>query len=273
MFHANRPAIRLIRVAFCIAGTFVLACAEISFGGEWIDSRDMAPFVFRADYKLDAELATLRGVADLEAEINRTLELRPTEARIEVYLFHDRETYSRYVKKYFPQVPFRQAVYIKAAGIGRVFAYRSEQFAVDLRHECTHAILHAAYSRVPLWIDEGLAVYFEVGAERRFAKDPHFAATLWNARFGITPNLKELERINDRSVLSKNQYRDSWAWVNFLVNSPQMKRELLAYLSDLQTRPDAGPCLYDLLLAKSRNVDGQFRSFYSFVASRNFAKL
>ncbi|GIT30210.1 MAG: hypothetical protein Ct9H300mP1_22560 [Planctomycetaceae bacterium] len=35
-------------------------------------------------------------------------------------------------------------------------------FPEDLRHEFTHGVLHSSLKRVPLWLDEGLAEYFEV---------------------------------------------------------------------------------------------------------------
>ena len=49
-----------------------------------------------------------------------------------------------------------------------VYAYRHPELPIDLRHECTHALLHANLPMVPLWLDEGLAEYFEMPeAERR----------------------------------------------------------------------------------------------------------
>jgi hypothetical protein len=53
-----------------------------------------------------------------------------------------------------------------------VFAYRGEDFETDLRHECTHALLNAALPVVPLWLDEGLAEYFEVLPQSAIARKP-----------------------------------------------------------------------------------------------------
>ena len=55
---------------------------------------------------------------------------------IEVYLFHDANTYARYLRRYFPDVPYRRAVH-EGPRSGRVFAYWSRDFEVDLRHEVT----------------------------------------------------------------------------------------------------------------------------------------
>ena len=51
---------------------------------------------------------------------------------------------------------------MKGRGPGKVFAYKSKALPVDVRHEGTHGLLHAALPMVPLWLDEGLAEYFEV---------------------------------------------------------------------------------------------------------------
>ena len=43
-----------------------------------------------------------------------------------------------------------------------VYTYWGNRIQQDLRHELTHAILHSVLKDVPLWLDEGLAEYFEV---------------------------------------------------------------------------------------------------------------
>ena len=75
-------------------------------------------------------------------------------------------TYQAYMKQYFPKVPYRRALFIKARGPGMVFACQGTDFEIDVRHESTHALLHAWLPSVPLWLDEGLAEYFEVAARR-----------------------------------------------------------------------------------------------------------
>ena len=72
-------------------------------------------------------------------------------------------------------------------------AYRNPEFGNDLRHECTHALLHAVLPAVPLWLDEGLAKYFEVQRASRayghpylssFAVDGAFAGIVLGGGFG-----------------------------------------------------------------------------------------
>ena len=45
-----------------------------------------------------------------------------------------------------------------------VYAQGGDRLADDLRHEMTHAYLHSVVPDVPLWLDEGLAKYFELPA-------------------------------------------------------------------------------------------------------------
>ena len=152
-------------------GRFPLMFALIAvLGGtaaDWPDTRTTGPFVCRADFPLQDIEPLLNELSQLQIDLVHALGISPAKEIIQVYLFHDRQTYDRYMKEHFPNVPFRRAVYIKDGGPGRVFAYRSQQFDVDLRHECTHALLHASLKNIPLWLDEGLAGYFELPAEQR----------------------------------------------------------------------------------------------------------
>ena len=43
-----------------------------------------------------------------------------------------------------------------------VYTYWGDRIQQDLRHELTHALLHSVLKDVPLWLDEGLAEYFEL---------------------------------------------------------------------------------------------------------------
>ena len=124
---------------------------------------------------------------------------------------------------------------MKGRGPGRVFAYRGEQFETDLRHECTHALLHAALPAVPLWLDEGLACCFELPADRRAFDNPPLAAVCASARRGVVTSLEALETKSELAEMGRNEYRDAWAWVHFMLYGPAAaRRALTAYLADLR---------------------------------------
>ena len=59
----------------------------------------------------------------------------------------------------------RRAFFLAQGSRQVVYTYFNPQLEVDLRHEATHALLHLAIAELPLWLDEGLAEYFEVPEE------------------------------------------------------------------------------------------------------------
>ena len=149
----------------------------------WADARIAGPFIFRADFSLAGLEGILDGFGSLQPDLVQFLDVAPAKEPIEIYLFHDKATYVAYLNRYLPGVPNRRALYVKSQGPGRVFAYWSRDVEVDLRHECTHALLHASLPLVPLWLDEGLAQFFEVGAARRAGGHPNMDAIRWNVRW------------------------------------------------------------------------------------------
>ena len=225
-----------------VLSLFLLVAALGGTAADWPDARRAGPFICRADFSMQAVEPLLNDLVQLQIDLTRELGVPPAKDEIQVYLFHDRETYDRYLKQQFPSVPFRRAVYIKQGGQGRVFAFRSPQFDVDLRHECTHALLHASLNDIPLWLDEGLAGYFELPGGQRASGNPHLRDIRWNVWLGIVPSMESLERCVDVSKMGKAEYRDSWAWVCFMINGPaEAHEELVNYLRDLQrqnTPPD-----------------------------------
>ena len=134
-----------------------LGSVHICLAERWVDSRVAGPLVCRAEFPLD-ELDGLFGqLAQIQTDLVRILGIRPAAEPIDLLLFRDKASHRRYLGQYHPGIPYRRALFIKAGGPGKVLAYRSRQLDVDLRHECTHAFLHAALPMVPLWLDEGLA--------------------------------------------------------------------------------------------------------------------
>jgi hypothetical protein len=229
--------------AFCrLPLVLVLSLVSGTMAADWPDTRTAGPFICRADFSLQSIDPFLNELSRLQNDLVRALGIPPAQEGIEIYLFHDQPTYERYLKQHFPNVPFRRAVYIKGNGPGRVFAYRSAQFEIDLRHECTHALLHASLKDIPLWLDEGLAGYFELSTEQRAFGNPHLSNVRWNVWLGIVPSIENLEKCTDITKMGKAEYRDSWAWICYMLNGPaEAHEELLHYLNDLQTQnpPDS----------------------------------
>ena len=201
----------------------------------WADYRVAGPFVCRATFRLDEHVNLFDELAKLQDELVRVLGIEPTTEPVELYLFHDKATYQRFLRRQFPDVPYRQALFVKNNGPGRVFAHLQSEFEIDLRHECTHALLHASLPMVPLWLDEGLAEYFELPQTERASGHAHFTALRWNMRLGMVPSLANLEQKRQLSEMGGQEYRFSWAWVHFMLHGPpEAHRELVGYLSDIR---------------------------------------
>ncbi|MCE9552178.1 MAG: DUF1570 domain-containing protein [Planctomycetes bacterium] len=230
---------------FCLLlATFVAVCLtiEASAGAEgWVDQRAYGPLVCHADFPLNGLEPLLGEIAQIQQELIRLLEIPPTNERIEILLFHDRSSYRRYLAQRFPNVPYRQALYVRSAGQGTVLAFQSDDLPVDLRHECTHAMLHAVLPMVPLWLDEGLAEYFEVPAADRLNGNPHHSTVKWWMRLGRVPSMATLEAKQSLDDMGRSEYRDSWAYVHFLLNGPPAARaELVAMLADIRSGTPPG---------------------------------
>jgi hypothetical protein len=207
----------------------------------WPDERAAGPFICHADYSLAGQQALLDELALLQQDMQTTLGVGQSREAIHLFLFDQKATYQAYMKQHFPRVPARRALFIKGRGPGMVFAHRGLDFEEDVRHESTHALLHASLANVPLWLDEGLAEYFEVPHDKRPTGNAHFASLRAMIAAGQRPRLEELEALADLDDMGREEYRDAWAWVHFMIHGPpEARAELVQYLQDLQSRADVG---------------------------------
>ncbi len=164
------------------------------------------------------------------------LRLAATEVPIHVYLFADEGAYYDFLALRFPGFPSRRAIFVETDAELSVYAHWGDHVAEDLRHEVSHGYLHAAVPNLPLWLDEGLAEYFEVGSARQgmnrlhveFLHQQH-AAGEWR------PDLTHLEQLASAADMTQADYAEAWAWVHFLLESEDDKTNVLTdYLADLQ---------------------------------------
>ena len=233
-----------MRIAFLLLGTCLLTAglARHVDADDWVDSRVVGPFVCRAEFPLQSIEGLLGELGQLQADLVRLLGVPPAREPISLVLFRDKASYSNYLKRNLPGVPFRRALYVKSKGRGTVLAYRQSELAVDLRHEGTHALLHAALPRVPLWLDEGLAEYFEMPPKQRAFDNPHLASFRWGLFSGKPLDMRRLERVADVSGMGKTEYRSSWAWVHFMLHgSRDAHAELVGFLRDIRANAPPRP--------------------------------
>jgi hypothetical protein len=203
----------------------------------WIDSRQIGPFVIQATFALSPYEKLFAELPELERELCRTLGISRANSPIYVYLFSSGAEYRAYTHQHFPKVPDRPALFVLENGQPGVYTFRKPELDVDLRHECTHALLHAALPVVPLWLDEGIAKYFEVPADQRAFDHPYFndLKWKWSLRLGMIRSIESLEARDDLSQMDAADYRYSWAWVHFMLHGPAPAHQtLVRYLASYQ---------------------------------------
>ncbi|MEN0111484.1 MAG: DUF1570 domain-containing protein [Planctomycetota bacterium] len=196
----------------------------------------MGPFTFHASFPVGDRLVATTGLDRLELELRRVLALTPCEESIDVYVSRDAREHRALLAERCPGTPYRRAIFYRRAGRASVFTYHHNELAIDLRHEATHALLHADLPMVPLWLDEGLAEYFEAPQPRRAqGLDDRLGRVVEAARRGVVPDLRRLEERRELSDFSGRDYRDAWAWTHFLLHGPrEATSELWAMLAALR---------------------------------------
>jgi hypothetical protein len=233
-----------------VAGTLVLAlggasCRVLpSFPVAAIEEKSSSgQLVFHSDFPLPMSHRLVRDLVAERGDIKELLLLPMTDEPIHVHLFHDGRTYAEYVMDRFPDVSERRAFFVENDTQLVVYAHWSDHIAEDLRHEVAHGYLHAALGDLPLWLDEGLAEYFEVSRSQHGFNEPHIDSLVdlitsekWH------PDLQRLAAIEQFSVLTQQDYAEAWAWVHFLLQTTPQHRELLqTYLGELQRDGFAEP--------------------------------
>lgn len=220
---------------------------------------------FECDFQLPAENDLVRQLHAERGDIYTTLGLPPSDEPIHVHLFRDAETYQDQLAHRFPMVPNRRAFFVERDTELHVYAQWGDRLGEDLRHEVAHGYLHASIPAIPLWIDEGLAEYFEVPHAQAGLNRPHLL--LLNDLLehdGWQPDLPRLEALSAAGDMQQDHYAEAWAWVYFLLHTTPERRELLRdYLLELRDQGEAAPLSTRLA---ARHIEPQ-RTLAEFLAT------
>ena len=225
-----------MRGIVAIIGAVTLIALPLCAATGWVEERELQPYLIRSEFALRDVAELVSDLGDLQADIERLLSLKCEPTEIQIHLFRSRFTYTDYLSKRIPEGTKRQALFVQGTDAGRVYAYRHRGLDTDVRHETTHALLHSALPYVPLWLDEGLAEYFEVSPGQREKHHPHQAELKLAIRFGWKPTLEKLESQREMLEMSGKDYRDAWGVIHFILHGPPAAREALtAYLEEVQS--------------------------------------
>jgi len=201
------------------------------------------PFRVMSNTPLEADDPALVALARLGPRIEHALELpiEVKEGSISVYILDDDEAWNRFLMIHHPELPSRSAFFLADGAETAIYTAQSDDLLADLRHEATHALFYERVGPMPLWLDEGLAEYFEVASDRFTAEAvQRYRALSDDLRKGWTPSLERLEAIEDIRDFSPRDYREAWAWAVLLVRHPE-RSKLTAFLERLAADGPAVP--------------------------------
>ncbi|MGL4943217.1 MAG: hypothetical protein ACRC46_08495 [Thermoguttaceae bacterium] len=198
--------------------------------------------LIQADFPIREIESVAREIAMLQEDLLHYLAVPAPREKIDLCIFASSQSYVKFLKSLFPNAPTdRPALFIKRPGEpATLLVQRDANFEIDLRHEMTHAILHARIDNVPMWLDEGLAKYLELPREQRPYNNPYLKTVKWQSNLWMTSSMSRLETLKFVDDMGTKEYRDSWAWIHFLIHhSPETHQFLASYLQMLATASDA----------------------------------
>ncbi len=246
-----------------------ISCATLSDRGQpLVPTRYQlrtGPFIIFSNFSMTDDPPAVRCLQALERDMKQHLDFRPRvdDEPVEIYVLDDRNAFSHFLKFYYPELPPRRAFFLAQGSQRVVYTYSSPRLEEDLRHEATHALLRGSYGDLPLWLDEGLAEYFECDLARSGAEHERIDHLVDDLRGGWSPDISALETLSDIRQMTPRDYREAWAWVHLFLNtSTSEKTVLLTSLSQLNEKPgslrlEARGASNDRLLAHIKALQSQ----------------
>ena len=234
-----RPTRRAVALSLLIV-LIASASGRSTQAADWKVNHWFGPVEVRSEMPFDSRLtAAINELPTLKADLQNRLGVPMPDRPVEVNLFASRASYAEHLSYRIPGGATRAALYVTGTDRDRVYAMNTKNVAIDVRHECTHAFLHTGLQFVPLWLDEGLAEYFEVPADQRATGNPHLRRLrpAGLARFRgprVRINLERLEGIQDLGDMGQDEYCEAWAWTHYLLHGPEPVRQVLRdYLGEI----------------------------------------
>ncbi|HEX4147538.1 MAG TPA: DUF1570 domain-containing protein [Pirellulales bacterium] len=199
--------------------------------------------VIHSDFHLPHNHRLLNDMRAQRSDLLARLDLPPSDEPIHVYLFETESRFNNFLEEYHPEFPARRAFFVESDTRLAVYAQWGERVAEDLRHEVAHGYLHSVVRNIPLWLDEGLAEYFEVPRGNAGVNRPHVQLLVDRiSKQDWRPNLPRLEALASAGEMTQDDYAESWAWAHWLLESDPARRELLRqYLLALRQHGTAEP--------------------------------
>lgn len=184
--------------------------------------------VVHSDFHLPRNHRLINELTSRRNEIARILDIPTSDESIHVFLFDDETHFQAFMERAHPEFPGRRAFFVKSDNSLNVYAYWGPRVGDDLRHEVTHGYLHSVIPNLPIWLDEGLAEYFEIKRGKQGLNGPHiYSLSNRLRRSDWRPDLARLEALRDAAELNQQDYAESWLWVHFLLSGGEKTQKLL----------------------------------------------
>jgi len=199
---------------------------------------------FRVHTQVDPQRlqTSIRELSQLRKQIEQTLQIELSDQTIDLLVFDSQREYRDYVAPRVPEAVNRPALFVKGPDALWVHVVYGNGWETNLRHEVTHALLHASLAFLPLWLDEGLAEYFELPASAKGVNRKYVSNLVWRMRLRRGLPTGDLENLKSLTEMRPDDYRDSWAWVYFCLHSSRETEQLLQrYLQTIQREEVPGP--------------------------------
>ncbi len=199
--------------------------------------------VIHADFPLAGQHRLVRDLDGLRADVSQELGLPVSDEPVHLYLFDTVARYDEFVARTYPGFPARRAFFVETDTTLAVFAAWQDRIAEDLRHETTHGYVHAVVPAIPLWLDEGIAEFFETPRSDHGLHRDHVARLAGRLLEGTwQPDLARLEALASAGEMSQDHYAEAWCWAHWLLRTtPARKRLLEEYLADIRRDPATAP--------------------------------
>jgi hypothetical protein len=199
--------------------------------------------VIHADFPLAGHHRLVRELDGLRADVSQELGLPVSDEPVHLYLFENTERYDAFVARQYPSFPARRAFFVETDTTLSVFAAWQDRIAEDLRHETTHGYVHAVVPAIPLWLDEGIAEFFELPRSEHGLHRGHVAHLAGRLLEGTwQPDIARLEALAAAGEMSQDHYAEAWCWVHWLLcTTPERRRLLQDYLADVRRDPETPP--------------------------------
>ena len=221
------PASFSARLGLCLA----LGCASVAPIVPVLPvdhATTVEQLAIHSDFQLPPQHRLLEDLRLERGEVYGKLNLPPSDEPIYVYLFENEGKYQSFLKRNFPNFPTRRAFFVESDTRLAVYAHWGDRVAEDLRHEVAHGYIHAVAPTVPLWLDEGLAEYFEAPRVQSGFNRPHVELLIAELHENTwRPDLFRLEQLSSAGEMKQRDYAEAWAWAHWLLETTPKRRDLL----------------------------------------------